>query len=239
MAEGCLVTRWRPSLPCHYGSNMVTLVSLHLSQSLFLSPPILTYDLLSVLGWVPGIITMLIAGALFWITSITMWQFIMKNPQIKDICKFRSQPNMALYRADGIFFTGDFGYHICGRSRIAYEWTGFMLLANNILLIGFRKFKALVNVLFFCSQDISSYSIDTLSETDYSVLFAPEPRRNQPDTDGPPLLDVLTGAKVLNTLSDHSLCTVGFSAIVTVMGIIMSLPRTLKHVSFMSMGSGK
>jgi hypothetical protein len=48
---------------------------------------------------------------------------------------------------------------------------------------------------------------------------------------------VLTGAKILNTLSDHSLCTVVFSVIVTIMGIVMSVPRTLNHVSFMSMGS--
>ncbi|THV78675.1 putative amino acid transporter [Aureobasidium pullulans] len=121
---------------------------------------------LSVLGWVPGIITMLISGILFYITSLTMHKFIMKNPQIKDIC--------------------DFGYHAFGKSRIAYEFTGFMLLANNILLIGFH---------------------------------------------------VLTGAKILNTLSDHSMCTVIFSVIVTVMGIVMSVPRTLKHVSFMSMFS--
>lgn len=43
--------------------------------------------LYSVLGWVPGIITMVVAGILFWITSITMHKFIMKNPQIRDICK--------------------------------------------------------------------------------------------------------------------------------------------------------
>jgi hypothetical protein len=83
---------------------------------------------------------------------------------------------------------GDFGYYAFGKSRIAYEFTGFMLLANNILLIGFH---------------------------------------------------VLTGAKVLNTLSDHSLCTVVFSVIATIMGIILSLPRTLRHVSFMSIFSGK
>nr|POE86632.1 n amino acid transport system protein [Quercus suber] len=123
---------------------------------------------LSVLGWVPGIITMLVAGALFWITSITMHKYIMKHPQIMDIC--------------------DFGYYIFGKSKIAYAFTSFMLLANNILLIGFH---------------------------------------------------VLTGAKVLNTLSDHSMCTVIFSVIVTLIGIVMSMPRTLKHVSFMSMGSGK
>lgn len=40
------------------------------------------------LGWVPGIITMLLSGAFFWITSITMHKFIMKHPQIRDICKF-------------------------------------------------------------------------------------------------------------------------------------------------------
>ena len=43
---------------------------------------------LSVLGWVPGIITMLLSGAFFWITSITMHKYIMKHPQIKDICTF-------------------------------------------------------------------------------------------------------------------------------------------------------
>jgi hypothetical protein len=43
---------------------------------------------LSVLGWAPGIITMILAGVFFWITSITMHKYIMKHPQIKDICKF-------------------------------------------------------------------------------------------------------------------------------------------------------
>lgn len=33
---------------------------------------------LSVLGWVPGIITMLLSGILFYFTSITLWMFIMK-----------------------------------------------------------------------------------------------------------------------------------------------------------------
>lgn len=50
---------------------------------------------------------------------------------------------------------------------------------------------------------------------------------------------ILTGAKILNTLSDHSQCTVVFSIIVMLMGIVMSLPRTLNHVSFMSMFSGE
>lgn len=121
---------------------------------------------LSVLGWVPGIITMVLCAVLFWITSITMHKFIMKYPQIMDIC--------------------DFGYYVFGKSRAAYVFSAFMLLANNILLIGFH---------------------------------------------------ILTGAKVLNTLSDHSLCTAVFSVIATIMGIVMSVPRTLNHVSSMSMAS--
>ncbi|KAF2211924.1 hypothetical protein CERZMDRAFT_42437 [Cercospora zeae-maydis SCOH1-5] len=121
---------------------------------------------LSVLGWVPGLLTIFVSGILFYITSLTMHTFIMKHPQIRDIC--------------------DFGYYAFGKSNVAYGFTAFMLLANNILLIGFH---------------------------------------------------VLTGAKVLNTLSDHSLCTVLFSVIAMVMGIVLSLPRTLKHVSFMSMFS--
>lgn len=48
---------------------------------------------------------------------------------------------------------------------------------------------------------------------------------------------VLTGARILNTLSDHSQCTVVFNVIITLIGIMMSFPRTLRHVSFMSMGS--
>ncbi|CAL3973096.1 unnamed protein product [Diplocarpon coronariae] len=102
---------------------------------------------LSVLGWVPGIITMIVAGILFWNTLIPMQKFIMKHLQIKDIC--------------------DFAYYAFGKSRVAYELTGLMLLANNILLIR---------------------------------LF------------------VLTGAKIINARSDHSMCTVIFSIVATIMG---------------------
>ena len=121
---------------------------------------------LSVLGWGAGLATMFGSAILFYFTSLTMHRFIMKYPQIKDFC--------------------DFAYYACGKSRIAYECVGVMLLLNNVMLIGFHIF---------------------------------------------------TGAKVLNTLSDHSQCTVVFQIIVTLMGIVLSIPRTLKHVSFMSMFS--
>ncbi|GFZ51702.1 hypothetical protein JCM24511_09470 [Saitozyma sp. JCM 24511] len=48
---------------------------------------------------------------------------------------------------------------------------------------------------------------------------------------------VFTGAKIFNTLSDSALCTVTFQAISAIIGIIVSLPRTLKHVSLMSVVS--
>ncbi|WVQ75333.1 hypothetical protein IAR50_004950 [Cryptococcus sp. DSM 104548] len=43
-----------------------------------------------------------------------------------------------------------------------------------------------------------------------------------------------TGAKILNTLSDDGACTVVFQAVTAIIGIIVSLPRTLNHVSTLS-----
>lgn len=48
---------------------------------------------------------------------------------------------------------------------------------------------------------------------------------------------VFTGAKIFNTLSDSAICTVWFQLVSAVIGIIVSLPRTLNHVSTMSIVS--
>ncbi|ORY27871.1 transmembrane amino acid transporter protein-domain-containing protein [Naematelia encephala] len=121
----------------------------------------------SVLGWVPALITSILSGLMFWLTSITMWRFMMKHPQVRDVC--------------------DLGRLLFGNSALAYEATGFMLLANNILLIGFHT---------------------------------------------------LTFTRILQTLADgSSVCSVWFSFIGTIIGVIASLPRTLKHVSYMSIFS--
>lgn len=48
---------------------------------------------------------------------------------------------------------------------------------------------------------------------------------------------VLTGSKILNTLSDHSHCTVVFQVITAIMSLVFSIPRTLQHVSLMGVGS--
>lgn len=48
---------------------------------------------------------------------------------------------------------------------------------------------------------------------------------------------VLTATKILNTVSDHSLCSTVFAVISTLIGIVISVPRTLNHVSYMSIVS--
>lgn len=43
--------------------------------------------------------------------------------------------------------------------------------------------------------------------------------------------------QILNTLSDHSQCTVVFQVITALMSFVFSIPRTLKHVSLMGIVS--
>ncbi|KAK4698453.1 hypothetical protein P7C70_g7821, partial [Phenoliferia sp. Uapishka_3] len=90
----------------------------------------------------------------------------MRHPQIVDVC--------------------DFGARLFGGSPLAYWWTGFMLLANNVLVIGFHVF---------------------------------------------------TGARIIQTLDDGRRCTVIWSAVFTVLGIIASLPRSLNHITAISVVS--
>lgn len=46
-------------------------------------------------------------------------------------------------------------------------------------------------------------------------------------------LHVLVGAKYLNTITNHSICTVGFSGIVAGISLVFSLPRTFSSLSLM------
>ncbi|TXT12949.1 hypothetical protein VHUM_01350 [Vanrija humicola] len=48
---------------------------------------------------------------------------------------------------------------------------------------------------------------------------------------------VFTGAKILNTLDDSKMCNVVFQVVSAIIGVIVSLPRTLNHVSLMSVVS--
>ncbi|KKY31823.1 putative amino acid [Diaporthe ampelina] len=68
---------------------------------------------------------------------------IIKPPHFKDIC--------------------DFGYQINGESRIAYEFSGCMLLANNTLLISFHILTGaeVINTLLDHSLHTVDFSIVT------------------------------------------------------------------------------
>ena len=50
-------------------------------------------------------------------------------------------------------------------------------------------------------------------------------------------LHVLVGAKLLNTLSNSAICTVGFSVVTAVICFFISLPRTLEGLSGMGLFS--
>nr|ODN86026.1 hypothetical protein L203_04526 [Cryptococcus depauperatus CBS 7841] len=118
----------------------------------------------SVLGWVSVVDLDVKARLLTADTSYVLWQFCMKHPEARDICDIAA-----------ILFPSI--------PRIAFEFTGIILLLNNIFLVGFHVF---------------------------------------------------TGAKILNTLSDGGACTVVFQAVTAIIGIITTIPRTLNHVSLLS-----
>lgn len=71
---------------------------------------------------------------------------MMKHPHIVDVCDLGAQlfGTSTKYACPPWFFVtavlNPFLHPHLGGSRLAYEWTGFMLLANNILLIGFHVF---------------------------------------------------------------------------------------------------
>lgn len=52
--------------------------------------------------------------------------------------------------------------------------------------------------------------------------------------DQPVGFHVFTASKIFNTLSDSAICTVAFNVIATIIGIVVSFPRTLNHVSMLS-----
>ncbi|KAK8216626.1 transmembrane amino acid transporter protein-domain-containing protein [Phyllosticta capitalensis] len=113
----------------------------------------------AVLGLVPGIILTLVVAGLVLYTSLIVWEFCLRHPEIKDVC--------------------DIGQMLFG-GKWAWWFTAVMFLLNNTFIQG---------------------------------------------------LHCLVGAKYLNTMSNHSLCTVGFSAIVAVISWLCSLPRTFSTLA--------
>ncbi|KAJ7243373.1 transmembrane amino acid transporter protein-domain-containing protein [Mycena haematopus] len=114
----------------------------------------------SVLGLVPGVIVTVAVAATVQYTSLIVWKFCMKHPEVRDVC--------------------DIGRILFGGSEWAYNFTAVMFILNNTFIQG---------------------------------------------------LHCLVGAKLLNTLSNSALCTIGFSAITAILCFIISLPRTLSQLS--------
>jgi len=114
----------------------------------------------SVLGLVPGLILTVVVAALVLYTSLIVWEFCLRHPEVRDVC--------------------DLGQMIFYGWRWVWYATAVMFILNNTFIQG---------------------------------------------------LHVLTGAKYLNTMTNHSVCTIGFSAIMTVISWICSLPRTFDTLS--------
>ncbi|KAL8729921.1 MAG: hypothetical protein Q9181_004836 [Wetmoreana brouardii] len=114
----------------------------------------------SVLGLVPGIIVTIAVAAVVLYTSLIVWEFCFRHPEIRDVC--------------------DLGQMLYYGWRWVWYGTAIMFLLNNTFIQG---------------------------------------------------LHVLTGAKYLNTMTNHTVCTIGFSAVMAVISWICSLPRTFDTLS--------
>ncbi|KAK1232882.1 hypothetical protein PQX77_003995 [Marasmius sp. AFHP31] len=116
----------------------------------------------SVLGLVPGIIVTLAVAATVLYTSLILWRYCLKYPEIRDVC--------------------DIGKKLFGGAQWAYNVTAVFFILNNTFIQG---------------------------------------------------LHVLIGARLLNTLTNSSQCTVVFSVISAIICLIVSLPRTLRQLAHM------
>jgi len=114
----------------------------------------------SVLGLVPGILLTLTVASTCLYTSLVLWRFCLKHPELRDIC--------------------DIGQKLFGGSQIAYNVTCLFFILNNVFIQA---------------------------------------------------LHVLVGARLFNTLSNSSQCTIVFAVIVTIICFVVTLPRTLSQLS--------
>ncbi|KAL8717959.1 MAG: hypothetical protein Q9225_004850 [Loekoesia sp. 1 TL-2023] len=114
----------------------------------------------SILGLVPGLIVTVAVAGLVLYTSLIVWEFCLRHPEVRDVC--------------------DLGQMLYYGWRWVWYGTAIMFLLNNTFIQG---------------------------------------------------LHVLTGAKYLNTMTNHSVCTIGFSAIMAVISWVCSLPRTFDTLS--------
>lgn len=91
---------WSVQLPCNSNHN---LAKTHLRS-------------FSVLGIVPGIIITFSVAAMCLYTSIILWRYCLKHPEIRDIC--------------------DIGQKLFGGSKVAYNITSLFFILNNTFIQG-------------------------------------------------------------------------------------------------------
>ncbi|OCT44770.1 N amino acid transport system protein [Cladophialophora carrionii] len=114
----------------------------------------------SILGLVPGLILTVVQAAFVLYTSLVVWEFCLRHPEVLDVC--------------------DIGQMLFWNKKWAWYFTAVMFLLNNTFIQG---------------------------------------------------LHVLTISRYLNTMSNHSVCTVGFAAIGAVISWVCSMPRTFNALS--------
>jgi Transmembrane amino acid transporter protein len=114
----------------------------------------------SVLGLVPGLILTAVQAGFVLYTSLVVWEFCLRHPEVRDVC--------------------DIGQMLFWNSKIAWYLTAIMFLLNNTFIQG---------------------------------------------------LHCLVISRYLNTMSGHTICTVGFAAIGAVVSFFASLPRTFDMLS--------
>lgn len=120
----------------------------------------------SVLGLVPGLILTVVVAGLVLYTSLIVWEFCLRHPEVRDVC--------------------DIGQMLYWNQKWAWYFTAVMFILNNTFIQGFH---------------------------------------------------CLVGAKYLNTITEHSVCTIGFSAIMAVISWVCSLPRTFSALARLATAS--
>ncbi|KAI9804276.1 MAG: hypothetical protein M1833_007083 [Piccolia ochrophora] len=114
----------------------------------------------AILGLFPGIVLTFAVAAVVLYTSLVIWEFCLRHPEVKDVC--------------------DIGQMLFWGKKWAWYFTGVMFLLNNTFIQA---------------------------------------------------LHVLTGAQYLNTMTNHKVCTVGFSVITALICFVVSLPRTFSTLA--------
>ncbi|KAG6906907.1 hypothetical protein DXG01_011462 [Tephrocybe rancida] len=120
----------------------------------------------SVLGLVPGVLVTIGVALICLYTSLVLWRYCLKYPELRDIC--------------------DIGQKLFGGSIVAYNVTCAFFILNNLFIQA---------------------------------------------------LHVLVGARLLNTLSNSSQCTIIFAVVSACICFVFTLPRTLSQMSYIGLFS--